>query len=100
MWSGSWSAGRGVGPGLGLAPGAGGGEVDAVGTGGAVGGQDFGEAVAKLREGGDEGLEADDGGHSGEVKSVAGGVEVAVADCGFFATKGESRRGELESAGG
>jgi len=29
-------------------PGAGGGEVDAEGTGGAVGGQDFGEAVAFL----------------------------------------------------
>ena len=47
-----------VGPGLGSAPGAGGGEVDAEGAGGAVGGQDFGEAVAELRKGGGEGVEA------------------------------------------
>ena len=71
-------------------PGAGGGEVDAEGAGGAVGGEDFGEAVAELGEGGGEGMETGDGGHAGEVQGVAGGVEVAFEDCGVFAAEGES----------
>ena len=89
-----------VGPGLGCAPGAGGGEVDAEGAGGAVGGQDLGEAVANLREGGGEGVQAGDGGHAGEVQGVAGRVELAVENCGIFAAKREGGGGEEESAEG
>src|SRR4030088_984915 len=50
--------------------------------------------------GGGEGVEARDGGHAGEVQGVAGGVEVAVEDCGVFAAQGESDGSELESAWG
>ena len=91
-------AGSVVGPGLRCSPAAAGGEVDAEGAGGAVGGQDFGEAVAELRECGGEGMEAGDGSHAGEVEGVAGGVEVAVEDGGVFAAEGEAS-GSEEKAG-
>jgi hypothetical protein len=70
---------------LGCSPGAGGGEVDAEGTGGAVGGEDFEEAVAELRERGGESVQTGCGGHAGEMEGVAGGVDVAVEGCGIFA---------------
>ena len=94
------TGGRGVGgvvgPGLGKAPGSDGSEVDAEGSGGAVGGQDLGETVAELREGRGQGLKTGYGGHAREMEGVAGGVEVAV-ECGWiFASKGEGGWGELE----
>lgn len=74
-----------VGPGLDSAPGASGGEVDAEGTGGAVSRENFGEAVAELRESGGDGVQSGDGGHAGEMKGVAGGIEVAVESRGISA---------------
>ncbi len=87
-----------VGPGLGCSPEAGGGEVDAEGTGGAVGGQDFGKAVTNLRKGGRKGVEPGDGGHAGEVQGVAGGVEVAFEGCGVSAAEGKCHGSETETA--
>jgi hypothetical protein len=78
-----------VGPGLGSSPGAGGGEVDVEWASGAVGGQDFVEAVAEWREGGCQGAETSERGHAGEVKGVASGVEAAVEDCWVFSAEGE-----------
>ena len=74
-----------VGPDLGCSPDSRGSEIDAEGTGGAIGGQDFREAVAELGQGGAEGMETGDGGHARKVQGVAGGVEVAFEDCGVFA---------------
>ena len=83
-----------VDPGLSCSPGAGGGEVDVEGAGGAIGGQDFGEAVAELRERGGKSVQAGERCHAGEVQDVAGGVEVAVQGCGVFAAEGEGRGSE------
>ncbi len=88
-----------VGPGLRGSPEAGGGEVDAEGAGGAVGGQYFDEAIAKLRKGGSEGVQAGEGGHAGKVEGVAGGVASAFEGCWLFAAEGESGGSEEESAG-
>jgi hypothetical protein len=78
-------AGGVIGPGLGCSPDSRGSEIDAEGTGGAIGGKDFREAVAELGQGGAEGMETGDGGHAGEVQGVTGCVEVAFEDCGVFA---------------
>src|SRR5271155_2577841 len=88
-----------VGPDLWGAPGVSAGEVDAEGAGGAVGGQDFREAVAKLRNRGGQGAQADDGGHSCEMEGVAGGVDVAFEGGGLFAAEIEERGGEFEAGG-
>src|SRR5271170_80134 len=95
---GGHGAGGVVGPGLRCAPGAGGGEVDAEGAGGAVGGQDFGEAVAKLGKSSCECVQASERRHACEVQGVAGGVEVAVEDCGVFTTEVERGWSQLKSA--
>ena len=73
-----WEMGRRVGPGLGFAPGTGGGEVDAEGAGGAVGWQDFVQAIAELWERCGKGLQAGRRGHAGQVQRVACGIEVTV----------------------
>src|SRR5438270_7519173 len=85
-----------VGPGLRPTPGAGSGEVDAEGAGGAVGGEDFGEAVAQLGERCGESTQAGDRRHASEVKGVARGVEVTFEDRGVSATESECGGGELE----
>jgi hypothetical protein len=81
-WNG---AGGVVGPGLSRAPVSSGGEVDAEGTGGAVGRKDFGEAIAELGKRGGEGVETGDGGHAGDVEGVAGCIKVAIESCGISA---------------
>ena len=89
-----------VDPGLSPVPRAGGGEVDAEWTGGSVGGEDFGKAVAELRECRTEGEHAGDGGHAGEVEGVAGVVDVTFEDGGFLAAEGERGWSQHESSGG
>ena len=88
-----------VGPDLGRAPGAVGGQVDAERPGGAVSGQNFVETVADLRESCGEGVKTGDGGHAGEVKGVAGGVELAVEVAGSLPPRGREVGASWKSAG-
>jgi hypothetical protein len=82
-------AGGGVGPDLGFPPNAAGGEIDAERSGGSVGWEDCGEAVAKGWKRCGQGKHSSGGGHAREMKGEAGGVEVAVKGCWIFAAKSQ-----------
>ena len=101
----------GLAPGLGASPGAGCGEVEVDGLGGggflwlSGAGAGWGwfeertQAVAELWDGVAEGEEAGGEDGAGEVKGVAGGVDVAFEDCGLLAAEGQRDGGEVEAAG-
>lgn len=86
-------------PGLGTEPGAGGGEVEADGPGGAVVGKDCVEAVAEVREGLGECLEACEDDHAGEVQRVAAVVKASFEGSGFLAAEGKGGGIQGEGAG-
>jgi hypothetical protein len=71
------------------------------GTGiGGGGFEELAEAVAELGDGVAEGEEAGGEGGAGEVKRVAGGVDVALQGCGLLSAEGQCDGSEVEAAGG
>jgi len=87
-----------VGPDLGSAPWAGDRQVDTEWSGGAVGGERLGQAVAEWGERCGQREHTSRRGHSGEMEVVAGGVEVAVERGGIFAAQSQRGGGKLEAA--
>jgi hypothetical protein len=68
------------------------------GTGGGGGLKELPEAVAELRDGVAEGEQAVEQDGAGEVKGVAGGVEVAFQGRGLLAAEREGDGEEVEAA--
>ncbi len=89
-------SGEVVDPELGAEPGTVRGEVDEGGAGDAVGGQNGGEALAELWNGGGQCCEAAESGYAGEVEGVAVGVGLGFQGGGVFASEWKVKGGEDE----